>query len=112
MSSKEINKLKSKGIYTINQFSYSFNPKIVNRKGFKDKPKHLHSLKALAIRDNKVYIIDGFSIPKSNVSIYFDIEGIPDRGLYYLIELVICKKTLFAMNIFGLTLMLMKKIFG
>lgn len=89
MSAKEIDKLNNKGIFTINQLAYTFRPKMVSRKGFCDKPKHFHSLKALAIRDKKTYVVDGFDIRDEGASIYLDIEGIPDRDFFYLIGMVI-----------------------
>jgi len=90
LSYKEIKKLKRKGIFTTTQLSYKFNPKMVSRKNFKYKPKHFHSLKALALREDKVYIVDGFDIPERKIKIFIDIEGIPDRDFDYLIGMVIC----------------------
>ena len=47
-------------------------------------PKHYHALNALALRNERIYVADRPVIPSSDVSVYLDIEGIPDRDFYYL----------------------------
>jgi len=93
LSQKQIGKLNAKGIFTVNQLSFTFNPMMVARKGFKNNPKHFCSLKALAIRDAKVYVVDGFDVPVAETNIYLDVEGIPDRDFYYLIGMVVSNGT-------------------
>ncbi len=58
MSEKEVIKQNKKGIFTVTQLSYTFRPR---RKGkrVKDKtPNHYYPLKALAIRENKIFIFE------------------------------------------------------
>jgi hypothetical protein len=45
-------------------------------------------LQALAIREKKVYVMDSLTVPHSDVALYLDVEGVPDRDFYYLIGLV------------------------
>jgi predicted RecB family nuclease len=85
MSAKERKKLHSKGIFTVTQLSYTFRPRR-RRRAFQGKQeKFHHSLRALAIRENKIHILDLLD-PKLNATpVYLDVEGLPDRDFYYLI---------------------------
>ena len=86
MSEKERKKLHSKGIFTVRQLSYTFRPRRRRRRAFQGKQeKFHHSLRALAIRENKIHAIDLLD-PKLNATpVYLDVEGLPDRDFYYLI---------------------------
>ena len=85
MSEKERKKLNSKGIFTVTQLSYTFRPRR-RPKQLRDKQeKYHHSLKALAIRENKIYIVGEPSIKIDGTPVYIDVEGSPDREFYYLI---------------------------
>ena len=71
---KEVYRLNNKGIFTIHQLSYTYRPK--KRKKKNDKLKRLeYPLKALALRENRTYIIEIPSLPISKTEIYFDIKG-------------------------------------
>jgi predicted RecB family nuclease len=86
---KEIKSLGRKGILTLTQLAHTFRPR---RKGKREKRKagrHFHALKALAIRDNKIYVLESPQLPDSPVNVYLDIEGIPDQKFVYLIGLTI-----------------------
>jgi predicted RecB family nuclease len=89
MSEKEITAQNKKGIFTVTQFSYTYRPRR-RRKG-KDRkpPKYHHSLKALAIRDDKIYVVEQPEVPQSGTLMFLDVEGIPDQDFYYLIGLLI-----------------------
>jgi predicted RecB family nuclease len=91
LKEKEIVKLNSKGIFTVKQLSYTFRPRRQIKKRRRKAKTHLHSLKALAIRENKVFIYEKREIPNDKTRIYLDVEGDPDRNLYYLIGLVVDK---------------------
>jgi hypothetical protein len=54
--------------------------------------KYLPELKALAIREQKVFIQKLPELEKKETEIFFDIEGIPDRDFYYLIGVAIKKE--------------------
>jgi predicted RecB family nuclease len=85
MSEKERKRLHSKGIFTVTQLSYTFRPRRRSR-GSRDKPeKFHHSLRALAIRENKIHAVDLPDPKLDGTHVYLDVEGLPDRDFYYLI---------------------------
>jgi predicted RecB family nuclease len=87
MTAGERRKLRSKGIFTVTQLSYTFRPRRRPKK-FKDKrDKYHHSLKALAIREKKLHIVGNPQLKIDGTPVYLDVEGIPDRDFYYLIGL-------------------------
>lgn len=82
---KERTRLNRKGIFTVNQLSYTFRPRR-RSKHLANKPeKYHHSLKALAIRENKIHVIGNPQLIIQGTPVYFDVEGLPDRNIYYLI---------------------------
>jgi predicted RecB family nuclease len=85
MSDKERKKLHDKGIFTVTQLSYTFHPRR-RRRHAQDRPeKYHHSLRALAIRKDKIHVVD---VPEQKIDgtpVYLDVEGLPDRDFYYLI---------------------------
>jgi predicted RecB family nuclease len=85
MSEKERKRLHGRGIFTVTQLSYTFRPR--RRRGSsRDKPeKFHHSLRALAIRENKIHAVDLPDPKLDGTPIYLDVEGLPDRDFYYLI---------------------------
>ena len=89
LSVKEIKKLNNKGIFTVNQVSYTFKPR---RKRKTNRPQlnpFNPALKALALRKNKVYVFEVPEFSGSDIEIYLDIENLPDRNFYYLIGVLI-----------------------
>jgi predicted RecB family nuclease len=84
MTPKEMARHNSKGIFTVNQLSYTFRAK---RPAKRQKPRfpHSYALQALALRENKVHVHGDPSLTLSPRQVYLDIEGLPDRGFYYLI---------------------------
>lgn len=87
MSSKQISKLNDKGIFTANQLSYTYRPK--RRKKIVVKPNRLeHSLKALALRGKKTFVLDSPTFRDSEWKVYLDLEGLTDEGFWYLIGLI------------------------
>ena len=85
MSEKERKKLHSKGIFTITQLSYTFRPRRRPKRMRDKREKYHHSLKALAIREKKIHIVGRPELKIEGTPIYLDVEGLPDRDLYYLI---------------------------
>jgi predicted RecB family nuclease len=57
MSAKERQKLRSKGIFTVTQLSYTFRPRRRPRRQRDKREKYHHALKALAIREQKIHIV-------------------------------------------------------
>lgn len=91
ISDAEIQKMNSKGIFTVTQLSYTFHPQR-NRKSSKSpKRKRQFPLQALAIREKKVFFLDSPSLPNAPVHVYLDFEGDPARKHPYLAGAIIAK---------------------
>ena len=88
LTAKEIEMLNERGVFTVTQLAYTFRAKTVARRARQPK-RHSQSLQAAAIRDNTTYVRQRPVLPNSHVRFYLDVEGLPDRGVYYLIGLVI-----------------------
>ena len=85
MTEKERTDFNSKGIFTVTQLSFTFRPRR-RPKGLKDKrERHHYALKALAIREKKLHIVGSPEIRFEGTPVYLDVEGLPDRGFYYLV---------------------------
>ena len=85
MSEKERKKLNGKGIFTVTQLSYTFSPRRRSKRLAAKPEKYHHSLKALAIRKQKIHIVGKPQLRIEGTPIFFDVEGLPDRDSYYLI---------------------------
>ena len=88
LGEKEIKTYGKRGIVTLSQLAQTYRPR---RKGksAEVKDRHSHPLKALAIRDQKIYVFGNPQLPKSSVNVYFDIEGITEEGFVYLIGMIV-----------------------
>jgi predicted RecB family nuclease len=85
MTEKERTILNRKGIFTVTQLSFTFRPRR-RPKALKDKrERHHFALRALAIREKKLHIIGSPELKIEGTPVYLDVEGLPDRGFYYLI---------------------------
>ena len=82
---KEILQKNNRGLFSVKQLSYTFRPK----KNPYRKRKYLPELKALAIRDEKVFIQEIPDFKKVTTEVFLDFEGIIDRGLIYLIGVIL-----------------------
>lgn len=90
LSRKEVLNLHKRGIFTVRQLSHLYRPR--RRRRYTKLPdKHIPALKALAIRENQVYVRDPPDIPKNKVDIFLDVEGLPDNNFYYLMGLKVCE---------------------
>jgi predicted RecB family nuclease len=87
MTQKERKNLNRKGIFTVTQLSYTFRPRRRAKRLAGTHEKYYHSLKALAIRDRKIYIVGSRDLRIDGTPVYLDVEGLPDRDFYYLIGL-------------------------
>ena len=88
ISQKEVARYNRKGIFTVNQLSYTFRSRKHPKRAKPAPPPHSYALKALSLRENKVHIHGNPKLPTAAKSLYIDIEGIPDRDLHYLIGLM------------------------
>ena len=87
MTEKERKNLHRKGIFTVTQLSYSFRPRRKAKRLAGSHEKYHHSIRALAIRDRKIYIVGSPELNIHGTPVYLDVEGLPDRDFYYLIGL-------------------------
>jgi len=91
MTSLERKKLNERGVLTVKQHSYAFLPRR-RPKRLQDKPEKYHtSLKALAIRENKIHVVGNSQLKIKGTPVILDVEGMPDREFYYLIGLRVIK---------------------
>ena len=85
MPDNERARLNGRGIFTVSQLSYTFRPRR-RTKRLATKPEKYHqSLKALAIREGKIHVVGDPQLRIDGTAVYFDVEGLPDRDLYYLV---------------------------
>jgi hypothetical protein len=77
-------KYQKKGITTITQLSHLFRPRRRAR-ALPMQGRYLYELKALAIREQKTYVLHKPEIPSTDISIYLDMEGVPEEKFIYLI---------------------------
>ena len=89
ISEKEVLKKNSRGIFTVNQLSYTFRPRRNSKKRPQMNQSFLWELKALALREKQTYIQEIPKLPDSEVEIYLDFEGLPEEDFIYLIGLII-----------------------
>jgi predicted RecB family nuclease len=88
MTSKEMTRYNAKGIFTINQLSYTFR---LRRPAKRQKQhfRHNFALQALALREKTVHVHGDPKLSLQPIQVYLDIEGLPDRTFYYLIGVLI-----------------------
>ena len=67
------------------QLSYTFRPRRRRRRLPSKQERFHHSLRALAIRENKIHAVDVPDAKLDGTPVYLDVEGLPDRDFYYLI---------------------------
>ena len=87
ITEKEILKINNKGIFTIFQLSFTFKPK----KRHIIKNRCIWELRALALKENKTYIIEMPKLKKYETEVFIDFEGLPDENYIYLIGIIIKK---------------------
>src|SRR5258708_5051695 len=90
MPKQEQKKLARRGIFTVTQLSYGFRPRRRPAKQRSTRPPYSHPLKALAIRDRKIYVNGCPAVPTVQTPIVFlDVEGDVDQQFYYLAGMLI-----------------------
>ena len=92
MSPRIMKRYHAKGIFTVNQLSYLFQPRRTTKKRKRRPVRHNLELQALALRTEKTYVEQLPELSRREVELFVDLEGIPDQGLYYLIGLLVCEK--------------------
>jgi predicted RecB family nuclease len=100
MSVAEIKKQHDKGIFTVTQLSYTFHPRRKSKHSASESEKYHHALKALAIREQKIYIAGSPDLNIIGTPVYLDVEGMPDRDFYYLIGIRIKNSDVYVQHSF------------
>lgn len=100
MTAKERKKQHNKGIFTVTQFSYTFRLRKQRKRDIDNPRKYYASLAALAIREQKIYILGKLDLPITRNPVYLDVEGIPDQDFYYLIGMRFKKGSLYVQHSF------------
>jgi predicted RecB family nuclease len=85
MTESEIAAQNQKGIFTVNQLSYTFRHRKPSKRAKHPSNPHHFALQALSLRTKKVHIHGTPILPAGETEVYFDIEGLPGEGYYYLI---------------------------
>ena len=91
MSPKVILKFHKKGIYSIAQLSHLFRPRR-RRRHPQVSTNYLWELKALAITEQKTFVLYPPDVKPTAISIYLDFEGLPEEGWIYLIGIIITEE--------------------
>jgi predicted RecB family nuclease len=84
MTLKEMVRHNSKGIFSVKQLAYTFRSRRPAKRQ-KQQFHHNFALQALALRERKVHVHGDPMLSLPRTQVYLDIEGLPDRGTYYLI---------------------------
>src|SRR5262245_30147290 len=85
VTARVLRQYEKKGIFTVKQLSYLCKPRKPKKRSRKPPPvTHKLELQALAIREQKIYLQELPTISRQPVELFVDMEGVPDRGLYYL----------------------------
>jgi predicted RecB family nuclease len=87
LKQKQIREYNKKGIFTVTQLAYTYRARKQTQQGEKHL-KYKHALKAMAIRDQKIYVTETKEIDFPYPHIFLDVEGLPDEKFYYLIGLL------------------------
>ncbi len=89
IGAREVLKKNKKGIFTLTQLSYTFRPRRRRKAAENYRRPHSVALRALAIRDVKVYVLGTPVVPQKQVEIFFDVEGSEESAFIYLASLVV-----------------------
>ena len=85
MTEQQMAKLNAKGIFTVNQLSYTFRMRRKPKRARDVSFSHDFALQTMAIREKRVFVHRTPALSCSATRVYIDIEGIPQTQSYYLI---------------------------
>src|SRR3989454_4596367 len=92
VTARVMRQYEKRGIFTVKQLSFLFKPRKSKKRSRKPPPvTHKVELQALAIREKKIYLQELPTLSRQPVELFVDMEGVPDRGFYYLIGLLVCQ---------------------
>ena len=80
------------GIFSVQQLSYAFRPRRKRKPSPHAPVHHRLDLQALALRTGKTYLHEPPTLAREQTELFLDFEGIPDRGTYYLLGLLVCQE--------------------
>jgi len=89
IKAKEHKSFNRRGILTVTQLAHTFRPRRKRKDSTQTSKRRSHSLQALAIKDEKIYVYGDAHVPDDQVQIYLDIESKPDENFVYLIGMII-----------------------
>jgi predicted RecB family nuclease len=89
ISEKEIAKFARRGILTVTQLACLFRPPRKCKRPRRPGSLHYHTLQALAVRDQKVFVLGSPELPTAPVRVYLDVECDPERGFDYLVGMIV-----------------------
>jgi predicted RecB family nuclease len=89
ISKAEIERLRKRGIFTINQLSYTFKPRRVRKRAKNPAQPHYFALQARALREKHVFVHGSPHLNAEAVRVYMDFEGTSTNRSYYLIGLLV-----------------------
>ncbi|HUL36968.1 MAG TPA: IS66 family transposase [Thermodesulfobacteriota bacterium] len=91
ITGKERAKHNKKGIFTVTQLSYTFRPRRKRKRPDGYRRPHSLALRALAIRDKRIYIHEIPALPQTETDVYFDVEGTEEGNFVYLAGILVGK---------------------
>jgi predicted RecB family nuclease len=81
----EIESAQKKGIFTVTQFSYTFNPR-----RHRKRLRHEWALQALSIREKVIHVLVPLELPElAEHLLFLDVEGDAEANSYYLIGVLL-----------------------
>ena len=89
MTEKLVRQFARKGIFTVNQLSYTFHPRRQSKRAKARGRPHSFALQALAIREQKTYVLNQPELPPTDTRVFIDMEGNSDGSFIYLIGLLV-----------------------
>ncbi|HMG89235.1 MAG TPA: TM0106 family RecB-like putative nuclease [Chryseolinea sp.] len=96
LARKRLRKLNRRGIFTVNQLSYTFRPRRKPEKVDNRSKVRSFELQALAISQQRIFMYD---LPErfsdAETEIFLDVEGLPQFNFYYLIGIAVKTRTEF-----------------
>jgi len=92
MTEKTVQQYARKGIFTLTQLSYTYHPRRQSKRAKVQARPHSFALQALAIREQRIYILAPPQLPPAETRLFIDMEGVPDGSFVYLIGLLVQQK--------------------
>ncbi|MDZ7817640.1 MAG: TM0106 family RecB-like putative nuclease [Aliarcobacter sp.] len=90
ISESEVQKWNDKGYFSIHQLSYYYKPRkrsLITS----TRSRYKYELKALSLRENKIYFTGDILFSNNDQSIYIDFETLPEEDFVYLISAVVVR---------------------